>query len=248
MATRDYKKRSCPPKRNTTPGWVWLLAGLAVGLFVAFLVYLNRLPASRHSPHLTKDLSALAKSAVQDARSVKKEVTATAPDMQAKEKHKGINFDFYNILPEMEVPVPDTEPQGKGLPPAPVAPGAYVLQVGSFRSEKEADAQKANLALLGDKSFLFDPAGAAFIMYGVSGRSWVAMGDPVGDPAAFADLAWEFRELADRYGGLTTFYQAAPEQLPSGGLHPWRTRRASRSQGRRCGRGPEQPGGACGRR
>ncbi len=149
MATRDYKKRSCPPKRNTTPGWVWLLAGLAVGLFVAFLVYLNRLPASRHSPHLTKDLSALAKSAVQDARSVKKEVTATAPDMQAKEKHKGINFDFYNILPEMEVPVPDTEPQGKGLPPAPVAPGAYVLQVGSFRSEKEADAQKANLALLG---------------------------------------------------------------------------------------------------
>ena len=149
MATRDYKKRSSPPKRNTTPGWVWLLAGLAVGLFVAFLVYLNRLPASRHSPHLTKDLSALAKSAVQDARSVKKEVTATAPDMQAKEKHKGINFDFYNILPEMEVPVPDNEPQGKGLPPAPVAPGTYVLQVGSFRSEKEADAQKANLALLG---------------------------------------------------------------------------------------------------
>jgi phosphatidylglycerol lysyltransferase len=71
-----------------------------------------------------------------------------------------------------------------------------------------------NLALLGDKSFLFDPTGAAFIMYGVSGRSWVAMGDPVGDPAAFPDLAWEFRELADRYGGLTSFYQATPEQLP----------------------------------
>lgn len=77
-----------------------------------------------------------------------------------------------------------------------------------------AERTVANLALLGDKSLLFDPGGSAFIMYGVSGRSWVAMGDPVGDPAAFADLAWEFRELADRYGGLTTFYQAAPEQLP----------------------------------
>jgi phosphatidylglycerol lysyltransferase len=71
-----------------------------------------------------------------------------------------------------------------------------------------------SLALLGDKSLLFDPGRSAFIMYGVSGRSWVAMGDPVGDPAVFADIAWEFRELADRYSGLTSFYQAAPEQLP----------------------------------
>jgi phosphatidylglycerol lysyltransferase len=71
-----------------------------------------------------------------------------------------------------------------------------------------------SLALLGDKSLLFDATRRAFIMYDVSGRSWVAMGDPVGDAAVFADLAWEFREMADRYGGLTVFYQAAPEQLP----------------------------------
>lgn len=149
MATRDYKKRSAPPKRKAAPGWVWLLSGLAVGLFIAFLIYLNKLPASRHSLHLTKELSTLAKSAAQDARSVKKEALAKAPDAQAKDAHKGINFDFYNILPEMEVPVPDNEPQAKGLPPTPVAPGTYVLQVGSFRSAKEADARKASLALLG---------------------------------------------------------------------------------------------------
>ncbi len=70
------------------------------------------------------------------------------------------------------------------------------------------------LALLGDKSLLFDPNGAAFIMYGVSGRTWVAMGDPVGDAAAFPDLVWEFRELTDRHDGLTVFYQATPEYLP----------------------------------
>jgi len=78
----------------------------------------------------------------------------------------------------------------------------------------QSDRTYASLALLGDKSLLFHPARSALIMYGVSGRSWVAMGDPIGDPSVFADLAWEFRELADRYSGLTTFYQAAPEQLP----------------------------------
>jgi phosphatidylglycerol lysyltransferase len=78
----------------------------------------------------------------------------------------------------------------------------------------QSDRTYASLALLGDKSLLFHPGRPALIMYGVSGRSWVAMGDPIGDPAVFADLAWEFRELADRYSGLTTFYQAAPEQLP----------------------------------
>lgn len=78
----------------------------------------------------------------------------------------------------------------------------------------QSDRTYASLALLGDKALLFHPTGAALIMYGVSGRSWVAMGDPIGDPSLFADIAWEFRELADRYSGLTTFYQAAPEQLP----------------------------------
>jgi phosphatidylglycerol lysyltransferase len=78
----------------------------------------------------------------------------------------------------------------------------------------EGDRTAGNLALLGDKSLLFHPSRSAFIMYGVSGRSWVAMGDPIGDPSVFADTVWEFRELADRYSGLTTFYQVVPEQLP----------------------------------
>jgi phosphatidylglycerol lysyltransferase len=78
----------------------------------------------------------------------------------------------------------------------------------------QSDGTSGTLALLGDKSLLFHPGRSAFIMYGVSGRSWVAMGDPVGDPTVFPDIAWEFRELADRYSGLTIFYQASPEQLP----------------------------------
>jgi phosphatidylglycerol lysyltransferase len=71
----------------------------------------------------------------------------------------------------------------------------------------------ANLALLGDKRLLFSQSGSAFIMYAVGGRSWVAMGDPVGDPQEIPDLIWQFRELSDRYGGWTVFYQVGHDSL-----------------------------------
>jgi phosphatidylglycerol lysyltransferase len=71
----------------------------------------------------------------------------------------------------------------------------------------------ANLALLGDKQLLIHPAGDAFLMYQVVRRSWIAMGDPVGNPARAQELAWSFREQSDRHGGWTVFYQATPGSL-----------------------------------
>ena len=70
-----------------------------------------------------------------------------------------------------------------------------------------------NLALLGDKMLLFSESGKGFIMYGVEGRSWVAMGDPVGPQEEAAELAWKFRQLCDRYGGWTVFYEVGTENL-----------------------------------
>ena len=71
-------------------------------------------------------------------------------------------FDFYTILPEMEVVIPEepptdvASPRPVAPPTQPVAPPAtsasasgYVLQAGSFRSASDADALKAQLALLG---------------------------------------------------------------------------------------------------
>ncbi|NBD10836.1 MULTISPECIES: bifunctional lysylphosphatidylglycerol flippase/synthetase MprF [Corallococcus] len=72
----------------------------------------------------------------------------------------------------------------------------------------------ASLALVGDKSLLFNDAGDAFLMYGVAGRAWVSMGDPVGPPEAATELAWRFRELADRHHGWACFYQVGPGALP----------------------------------
>lgn len=71
----------------------------------------------------------------------------------------------------------------------------------------------ALLALLGDKRFLFGRD--AFVMYGVEGRSWVALGDPVGARDETIELAWRFREMADRHAGWSVFYQVSAENLPT---------------------------------
>ena len=72
---------------------------------------------------------------------------------------------------------------------------------------------QAQLVLLGDKRTLFSESGRSFLMYGIEKRAWVALGDPVGDPAEMRDLAWSFRELSDAAGGWSVFYQISPENL-----------------------------------
>ncbi|HEX7816343.1 bifunctional lysylphosphatidylglycerol flippase/synthetase MprF [Dyella sp.] len=79
---------------------------------------------------------------------------------------------------------------------------------------KQYSSAQAHLALMGDKTLLFDAQDKAFIMYDVEGRSWIAMGDPVGDSdEARRELVWTFRELCERAGGWPLFYQVRPEDL-----------------------------------
>jgi phosphatidylglycerol lysyltransferase len=76
-----------------------------------------------------------------------------------------------------------------------------------------SDHTLANAALTGDKRLLFSEDGSAFVMYQVAGRSWIALGDPVGPEERTEELVWRFRELSDRHGGRTVFYQASRERL-----------------------------------
>jgi phosphatidylglycerol lysyltransferase len=71
----------------------------------------------------------------------------------------------------------------------------------------------ANLALLGDKLFLLSESKRSFIMYGVEGRSWIAMGDPIGPSEEHAELVWRFHEMCDRFGGWTVFYEIGRDNL-----------------------------------
>jgi phosphatidylglycerol lysyltransferase len=72
----------------------------------------------------------------------------------------------------------------------------------------------AGLALLGDKRFLFSDSGKSFLMFGVRGRSWIAMGAPLGLAEEQHELLWRFRELADAHAARPGFYGLGPEHLP----------------------------------
>ena len=78
----------------------------------------------------------------------------------------------------------------------------------------EAPRALASLAYLGDKRFLLTAAERAFIMYGVSGRSWVSLGGAIGDPEDARELIWRFRELADQHAGRVVFYGVGTDDLP----------------------------------
>lgn len=80
---------------------------------------------------------------------------------------------------------------------------------------KAEDAEpSSNLALLGDKRFLFSASGDSFLMFGIRGRSWISLGSPVGRRDERMELMWRFRELADAHAARPGFYGLDPEDLP----------------------------------
>jgi phosphatidylglycerol lysyltransferase len=69
------------------------------------------------------------------------------------------------------------------------------------------------LVYLRDKAVLFDEEKKGFVMYGVQGRTWVALGDPVGPGERIGELIRIFLERCHDYGGTPVFYEVRKEQL-----------------------------------
>ncbi len=80
-----------------------------------------------------------------------------------------------------------------------------------IRAQDRAD---ANLALMGDKALLFNESGTGFVMFAVRGRTWAALGDPVGPRDTWIDLLWRLKERADAGGGRLACYEVRAEALP----------------------------------
>jgi len=70
-----------------------------------------------------------------------------------------------------------------------------------------------HLVYLRDKSLLFDDRREGFVMYAVKGRTWAALGDPVGPEDRLHDLVRLFLEKCDDYGGTPVFYEVSPRHL-----------------------------------
>ena len=83
-------------------------------------------------------------------------------------------------------------------------------------AEKAIAAQTStfpNLAFLKDKALLFDDTRSAFVMYAVQGRTWAALGDPVGPEERLTDLVRLFLERCADFGGIPVFYEVTRAHL-----------------------------------
>jgi phosphatidylglycerol lysyltransferase len=100
------------------------------------------------------------------------------------------------------------------LPKVPGETDPDLCRVRAILASAESAEPASNLALLGDKRFLFSESGKSFLMFGVRGRSWIALCAPVGCRSERLDLLWRFRELADAHAARPGIYGVGPEDLP----------------------------------
>ena len=153
MAAKKGRQATRGGNGEQKPAWLWVLVGMLLGIGLMALV-------------LVKDWAPLLRR--KDLPQPNPQATAPKesepPVAEAKPKK---NYDFYQVLPEAEVVIPDAELSAKAkaeqqaranasaqTPNTPAATtmasgGRYVLQTGSYPEPKAADEAKAKLALAG---------------------------------------------------------------------------------------------------
>lgn len=155
---RDYKSRAARKKATKhTPVWIWLVIGYLFGGFSVGMIWWSQ------APKIAQGGSWIGAKPT----SIQPAVPVSEPEPAATSEVEPPHFDFYSLLPELEVVVPDEELEGKTRKPpkdkvtapdaeatAQTAPvqvpkSGYLIQVSSFRNARDADKLKAQLALLG---------------------------------------------------------------------------------------------------
>jgi cell division protein FtsN len=148
------RRRSSRQKTGISP-MISMLFGLAVGLSVAFAVYMKdrRAEPAEARPEPASMQSALDDNGEAGGPPVPKDIAAEAASAGDKEVRR---FTFYDILPNFEMVTPEEEPRAAAdsVPQAVVEPGVYVLQAGSFSTHEDADRRRAELALHGIESHI----------------------------------------------------------------------------------------------
>ena len=137
------------------PAWLLLLSGVLIGLGLAvFLVFEGYLPEiQRNLAPAEGDPAAIDSEAL-----LEDDVAASKPSKP--------RYDFFKVLPEMEVVVPEQE-LSREAGPAPPPGGeleSYSLQTGSFRNPSDAEQMKARLALLGSVATIHE--------VNINGETW----------------------------------------------------------------------------
>ncbi|MCH9697544.1 MAG: SPOR domain-containing protein [Gammaproteobacteria bacterium] len=139
--TRDYKNRtslnksSVSDKKTGISIWKWMLAGLIVMSFIGVLLWLkSRVDHPEKQP------------------------------VQPQTKKEAFKYEFYNVLPEREMIIPEYQIEtrkrlerqaaAKSKGASQQAGQQYLIQAGAFKSYREADKRKAQLILIGQNAYI----------------------------------------------------------------------------------------------
>jgi len=146
---RKRKARPGTRQQNDYPGWMWMLFGLAIGLSVAFAIFMKDRDANVPVRVAAREPASMTGALEQPVAAAN-----LPPETTAAEEPEQQRFDFYEMLPNFEVIIPDQEPNVSRdtKREAVVKPGIYVLQAGSFTDYSDADRRRAQLALQGIES------------------------------------------------------------------------------------------------
>lgn len=155
MATQRGSKQAVRNGGSGMPGWGLVLIGIVIGgLLVLFAAHRGWIPSVQRNDQPQANPDAVAEQ-------------GSAPGIAASGTTASASkFDFYKVLPEKEVVIPNAElsamakaEQQKAAAAnntstaapasATASTGGYVLQVGAFPNANDADTMKAKLALQG---------------------------------------------------------------------------------------------------
>jgi cell division protein FtsN len=126
MATSKSKSKQQAAGRKPVSHWFWLLYACLAAGFIWFLVTLDAVPVEQ---------------AVESLQQSSKQAGSAAPASRSKK-----DYEFYDMLPDAEI-VPRRVPEYEPKPQDPNV--EYILQTGSFRSEADAEKQRATIAFRG---------------------------------------------------------------------------------------------------
>ena len=158
--SHDYKHAANPkPGPTPIPLWVWVFTIVMVSSFAGLLYYLDQYDkgniGTNHKANLKKLL-------LHDETAVKSVKPVNKRAASKEKKDDKTTFDFYSLLPSMEMVIPDKEVKVRDEEVPKQASTnnnvntanktQYILQVGSFRDKQQAEHLKAGLALLGIES------------------------------------------------------------------------------------------------
>jgi len=161
MALRERRKRPEPKRKpkpksrgsnHCPPGWAWLLAGILIGAFLSFLIYLREIAPYVPPPVIESETVETEKQTLSMPETVK---LAEANSDEVEQTDTVKPHTFYDDLLNTEVDIiTDIPTENQNDEPVWNGHNRYLLQVGAFRDLDAAQGLQSHLTNLSIQSYI----------------------------------------------------------------------------------------------